>query len=201
MFTTNREIMSNARGQLKGKWESALLAVFVYLLISIPVGSILKIGWIAGLIISGPLAYGLNYYFLTLNRNANPVLKDLFKGFSLFGKSFITYLLLMVFTLLWMLLFIVPGIIAAISYAMTFFILIDNPAMNGIDALRKSKEMMHGNKYRYFCFLGRFTGWFFLCILSLGIGFLWLVPYFMVSNAKFYEDLIKQQTGQSGAVI
>jgi uncharacterized membrane protein len=80
---------------------------------------------------------------------------------------------------------------------MTFFILIDNPSMEARNAIRKSKELMNGNKYRYFCFLGRFTGWFLLCILSLGIGFLWLVPYFLTSNAGFYEGLIGPEKNQA----
>jgi uncharacterized membrane protein len=110
--------------------------------------------------------------------------------------SFIAYLLIIIFTILWALLLIVPGIIAAISYSMTFYIMADNKEMNAQDAIRKSKELMKGNKYRYFCLACRFIGWFLLSILSLGIGFLWLVPYFMTSNARFYESLIQPEINQ-----
>jgi Predicted integral membrane protein len=196
MLISNSAIMANARSQLKGKWRSAILVVFIYMLIAIIPGSIPKIGWIFNLIIGGPIAFGLSYYFLSFTRGKNPVLEDLFKGFSMYGKTFISYLLIMIFTILWMLLLIVPGIIAAISYSMTFYILADNNEMSGQDAISKSKELMHGNKYRYFCLLGRFTGWFLLGILSLGIGFLWIVPYFMASNARFYETLIQPEINQ-----
>ena len=189
--------MAHARTQLKGKWGSALLVAFIYMLIAIIPGSIPKIGWIVNLIIGGPIAFGLSYYFLSFTREKNPVLEDLFKGFSIFVKTFISYLLIMIFTLLWTLLLIVPGIIAAISYSMTFFILVDNNEMSGQDAIRKSKELMMGNKYRYFCLGCRFIGWFCLGILSLGIGFLWIVPYFMSSNAGFYESLIQPKISQS----
>jgi uncharacterized membrane protein len=191
MPISNRDIMANARSQLKGKWGSAVLVVFIYMLISVIPGSIPKIGWIINLVIGGPVAFGISYYFLSFAREKNPVLEDLFKGFSIFGKTLISYLLVILFTLLWTLLLIVPGIIAAISYSMTFFLLADNSEMSGPDAIKKSKELMNGNKYRYFCFLGRFAGWFLLGILSMGIGFLWIVPYFMASNARFYETLIK----------
>jgi uncharacterized membrane protein len=72
----------------------------------------------------------------------------------------------------------------------------DNNEMSGQDAITKSKELMMGNKYRYFCLLCRFIGWFLLTILSLGIGLLWLIPYVMASNAGFYETLIHPEINQ-----
>lgn len=196
MIISNSAIMTNARLQLKGKWGSVLLFVFIYMVIGIIPGSIKKIGWIINLIIGGPIAFGVTYYFINFTRNKNPILEDLFKGFSIFGKTFIAYLLMVLFTILWALLLIVPGIIAALSYSMTFYIMVDNGGISGQDAIRKSKELMMGNKYRYFCLLCRFIGWFLLGILSLGIGFLWIIPYFMVSNVKFYETLIQPEANQ-----
>jgi uncharacterized membrane protein len=198
MIMNNSDIMTNARSRLKGKWGSTVLVVFIYCLISIVPGSIPKVGWLINLVIGGPIAFGLSYYFLAFAREKNPVLEDLFKGFHVFAKTFIAYLLIIVFTLLWALLLIVPGIIAAISYSMTFYLMVDNNEMTGQDAIKKSKEIMNGNKYRYFCFCCRFIGWFLLGIASLGIGFLWIVPYFMVSNATFYENLIQPNVNQHG---
>jgi uncharacterized membrane protein len=193
---SNSDIMAQARSQLNGKWGSAVLVTFIYVLLGVVPGSMPKIGGIINLVIGGPIAFGLCYYFLSFTRGKSPVLEDLFKGFSIFGKTFVSYLLIIIFTILWALLLIVPGIIAAISYSMTFYIIVDNNEMSGQDAIRKSKELMNGNKYRYFCLLCRFIGWFLLCILSLGIGFLWLIPYVMASNAGFYETLIKPETNQ-----
>jgi uncharacterized membrane protein len=200
MHISNSDIMAHAWSQLKGKWGSVVLVVLIYVLIGIIPGSVPKIGWIVNLIIGGPIAFGISYYFLSFARGKNPVIEDLFKGFSFFGKTLVSYLLIVVFTILWSLLLIVPGIIAAISYSMTFYILADNSEMSGHDAISKSKELMKGNKYRYFCLLCRFIGWFLLGILSLGIGFLWIVPYFMASNVGFYETLIAPGTGQSDPV-
>jgi uncharacterized membrane protein len=201
MLISNKDIMANARSQLKGKWGSVILVVFIYLLISILAESIPKIGEIITWIISGPLAFGLNYYFLSFIRQKNPALEDLFKGvsISIFGEAFIAYIFMTIFIILWTLLLIVPGVIAAISYSMTFFILVDNPEISGKDAIKKSKELIKGNKYKYFCFLVRFLGWFLLSILSFGIGFIWLIPYFMVSHAKFYESLINPDANQSAS--
>jgi len=196
MILSNRDIMAKAQMQLKGKWKPAILVTFIYFLISIVPGSVPKIGWIFNLILGGPIAFGISYYFLFFTRGKNPVLEDLFKGFSVFSKTFISYLLMIIYTLLWTILLIVPGIVAAISYSMTFYLLVDNSEMSAQDAIKKSKAIMMGNKYRYFCFVCRFIGWFLLCILTLGIGFLWLIPYFMASNAHFYETVIAPDSNQ-----
>jgi uncharacterized membrane protein len=189
MIIVNKEIMASARAQLKGKWGSAVLVSVIYLvMIGIP-GALPKIGGIINFILGGPIAFGLAYYFLTFTREKNPALEDLFKGFYNFSKTFIAYLLIVIFTLLRLLLLIVPGIIAAISYSMTFYIMVDNPEMSAREAIHKSKELMQGNKYRFSCLLGRFTGWFILCILTAGIGFLWFIPYVALSAAKFYESI------------
>ena len=99
----------------------------------------------------------------------------------------VVYMIL--FIILWYLLLIVPGIIAAYSYSMTFYILADDPNISAIDALNKSKSMMDGHKMDLFLMSLSFIGWALLCILTLGIGLLWLIPYMNVSIAKFYQDI------------
>lgn len=98
---------------------------------------------------------------------------------------------MVLFIMLWSLLLIVPGIIAGFSYAMTFYILVENPKMKPMDILRSSKKMMRGNKWKLFCLSWRFFGWGLLCILTAGIGFFWLIPYMNTTFAKFYEDIKK----------
>lgn len=99
------------------------------------------------------------------------------------------YWLMILFVVLWSLLLIIPGIIAAFSYAMVFFIIADDSSIGVSEALKKSKVMMKGYKWKYFCLSWRFLGWAILSVLSCGIGFLWLFPYMQISFAKFYEDL------------
>lgn len=96
---------------------------------------------------------------------------------------------MVLYVFLWSILLIIPGIIAAISYSQTFFILVDKKKISGVEALQQSKEMMQGNKWRFFCLCLRFTGWFIISILTFGIGFLWLIPYMHVSFANFYDDI------------
>ncbi len=94
-----------------------------------------------------------------------------------------------IFVFLWSLLLIIPGIIATLSYSMTYFIIADNNSITALEAITKSKEMMRGNKWKFFCLGLRFLGWSLLCVVTLGIGFLWLTPYMSVSSAQFYDDL------------
>ena len=76
---------------------------------------------------------------------------------------------------------------------MTFYIMSDDHTLSAQDAIKKSKEMMKGNKLRYFLLILSFIGWYFLALFTMGIGFLWLVPYAQVTIAKFYDELKGQQ--------
>lgn len=98
-------------------------------------------------------------------------------------------LLIGIFIFLWSLLLIIPGIIAAYRYSMAFYILNDNPKMGAMDALRESKKMMVGYKGKLFFLSLSFIGWTILSVLTLGIGFLWLIPYMNTTTANFYQNL------------
>ncbi|MDR0711793.1 MAG: DUF975 family protein [Prevotellaceae bacterium] len=190
MITKNKVLMAQARASLSGKWGIAVCAALVYMLLVGPSSLIpYYLGTAAIALIAGPFVLGLSMFFLALARGEEVQFEQIFKGFNYFGTALAAYLLVLVFTLLWMLLLIVPGIIASISYSQIFFILADNPEMGAMEALRRSKKMMYGYKWKYFCLGLRFIGWSLLCILTLGIGFLWLGPYIYTSNAKFYDDL------------
>jgi uncharacterized membrane protein len=84
---------------------------------------------------------------------------------------------------------IIPGIIAALSYSMTFYILADDQEIKAEDALRKSKMMTEGYKLKLFYLGLRFLLLAFLCVLTLGIGFFFLIPFIHVTMAKFYDDI------------
>jgi uncharacterized membrane protein len=192
MKTENVTLMKMARESLKGKWGIAVGTFVVYALI---IGAIqaptrfFPPSGLLSLIIGGPMSVGIAIFSLSLSRNQNADIGQIFKGFAIFGKALGAYLLMVLFVFLWSLLLIVPGIIAALSYSMTFYILADDPAIKAKQALDKSKMMMNGYKWKFFCLMFRFFGWFFLCILTMGVGFLWLMPYINVSTAKFYDDI------------
>ncbi len=113
-----------------------------------------------------------------------------------FGMAFKNYLH-KVWTMLWMsiliclwsLLLIIPGIIKSFSYAMTPFIVEEYPELSATEAIHRSRMMMRGHKFDLFWLLLSFIGWAFLCLLTAGIGFIWLIPYVETSVAGFYEDV------------
>jgi len=191
MPTANGILTSQARAALKGHWRAAVGAFVIYLAIGSLICAIPILGWIASIFVSGPLVVGLKKYFLRRFRQEQVSVNQILDGFSCFVPSFLTWFFCSIFIFLWLLLLIVPGIIAALSYAMALFIVADNPGIDALQAIRKSKEMMRGNKGKLFCLACRFIGWFLLGILSLGIGFLWIGPYWATSLAAFYQDLAK----------
>jgi uncharacterized membrane protein len=110
-------------------------------------------------------------------------------GFSLFKTNFILHLLIIIFTLLWALLLIIPGIIAGIKYSMAYYIVNDNPEIGGLEAIRRSKEMMEGHKMRFFEMWLSFLGWFILGVVTFGLGMIYAIPYYRAAKANFYLDL------------
>jgi|GEM_PF-142658 len=189
MQTSNVELMRGARESLKGKWGLAIAVTVVYcVLLSVP-QSVKNVGPIISILFAGPLAGGLALFSLSLARNQEAKFEQLFDGFKVYATYLVAHVLMTIFILLWLLLLIIPGIIAAFSYAMTYYVIADNPSISASDALRRSKELMNGNKGKYACLLLRFIGWGILAIFTAGIGLLWLVPYIQVSTAKFYEDI------------
>jgi len=199
MGTENSVLMKQARETLSGKWGLAVGTFFVYFLIVSAIQVIPIAGPIISLLIAGPMAVGLALFCLSIARNKDAELNQLFEGFKKYGVALGAYVLMIVFVILWMFLLIIPGIIAALSYSMTFYILADDNSIGAMEAIDKSKKMMDGYKWKYFCLGLRFFGWVLLCILSLGIGFLWLMPYIHVTSAKFYDD-IKEKTSVSDNV-
>ncbi len=148
------------------------------------------IGTIITLLVSGPLTFGMAAFFIRLTRKREADLGELFSGFKkCFGESVLLTILIAIFTFLWALLFIIPGIIAGLRYGMAYYILVDNPGMSAKDALNQSKAMMKGNCGKLFVLQLSFIGWGLLCILTLGIGFIFLQPYMEAAVTEFYNEI------------
>lgn len=192
MEQSNVEIMRMAQSSLKGKWGLAIGTFLVYGLLT----GVIQIGvrYYSGLslisiIIAGPISVGAAIFSLAIARNKDAKLEQLFEGFNNFKTSFLTYLLMVLFVFLWALLLIIPGIIAGLSYSMAFYIIADDNSIEPMEAIDKSKKMMDGYKWKLFRLVLRLFGLGLLCILTLGIGFLWLVPFAQVTMATFYENV------------
>lgn len=122
------------------------------------------------MIIGGPFSLGLSIFILAVSRDQDAKFSQLFYGFYLIWKALGAYLAILLFTLLWTLLLIIPGIMAAISYSLTFYIIADDYSIGALEAIDKSKKMMYGYKWKYFRLSLRLFGLALLCIFTLGIG-------------------------------
>ena len=117
---------------------------------------------------------------------------NMFKGmFSGYLRNVWGMFLMNLFIFRWALLLVVPGIIKSFSYALTPYILKDYPELSANQAINLSRQMMKGHKFDLFWLNLSFVGWFFLCIFTLGIGFVWFLPYVQTANAAFYQDVRK----------
>ncbi len=213
---SNKELMAEARMTLSGNWGMAVLGYVLYTALTMSFslfvfGATIFVSTVAGLnggnaesasglmglvsntvqfLIGGALAVGFCSFFLGIAQDAEARLELLFTGFRRFWKSFAVYFFYTLLIFLWLLLLIIPGIIASFRYAMAFFIIAEDEDCGPLEAITRSKEMMVGNKWKYFCLQWRFFWWILLAVFFTGcIGFLWLVPYMQTSMAKFYEDV------------
>ncbi len=193
---------NRALSALENKWGNFVLITFVYGFI-IGITQILSgdkdspaILHLIGLvlfILALPLTWGYQTLFLGAVRGGDATAKDMFEGYNkeLFSRVLTTTLLYYVYVFLWSLLLLIPGCIKSYSYAMTPYILKDNPEMKNNAAIEESMRMMDGHKLELFLLDLSFIGWAILSILTCCIGFLWLVPYMNMARVNFYEDLKK----------
>lgn len=184
----NSEITRSARESLAGNWGISVGTFFVLMVVQSLFSGIPGIGWLAWLILSGPMFLGISIFSLALFKNEHKFMQ-VFEGFNNFTVSMLAYIKITLFSLLWALLFIIPGIIVYLSYSMTFFILAENPTISEKEAMVRSQSMMEGKKWKLVFLYCRFIGWAILAVFTFGVGYLWLSPYVGISIAKFYEDI------------
>lgn len=195
------DIRKKAREALSEKWMFSALIVLIYTIIFASVSSYARGVWSIPLfLITIPLAFGVLYVFLMVARGGEPKIEHLFQGFRNYMNVVVTGVVVGIYTFLWSLLLVIPGIVAAISYSMTYFILMDEPDIDFQEAIRQSKEMMKGNKMRYFMLMLSFIGWWFVILLTAGLATFWVIPYINTAQAIFYEDL-KGNLFRDGEVI
>lgn len=186
------ELRAEAREALKGMWGSSAVMTFVYFVLTSAASAAIStlVPFLGGIVASLallPMAYALNIAFLRLFRKDPQELGYLFQEFN--SRVYSTLILTTVYTWLWSLLLIIPGIIKAYSYSMTYYVLEDNPELSNNAAIEESMRMMDGHKWELFWLHLTFIGWALLCILTLCIGFIWLIPYMQTAQAAFYENL------------
>ena len=225
---TCAEMRAIARSALKGNWQVVVIGMFLYYLMTstIPqlleqlmpfaaynyyyeaLGEVVNISYVSNLysfVLSGAFAMGLSSFLLAFFRRKDGNPAHIFNGFEFFVKAFALSLVQGIFIFLWTLLFIVPGIIAAIRYSQAFMILADDPKKGVMEVIAESKMVMTGNKSRYFALLLSFIGWALLAVIpvsflpvpsgifGIAADLIYAIPYFFflayihVTRTVFYD--------------
>ena len=193
------ELKARARAQLGGGifqnlWMMGLaVCLLIGLMESAAAGILPGIG---ALIVVGPLEYGMAFIFLKQARDHQPVqLGDMFRGFQDdFGGTFLIGLMTSLFTFLWSLLFVIPGIVKRYAYSMAYYIMLDHPCYGWKACIDVSRQLMDGHQWEKFVLDLSFLGWMLLSALFAPVS-IWLDPYRAITNANYYNRLVGAQGG------
>ena len=195
----NNQIMKEAQESLKGKWGISIAACLIVAIITILVnligGYLINEDWggnILSLFIVPPIGVGMALFFLNLHDGNKLEIRTIFNPFKeVWLNSVLAYFMMIVIIIIGSILFIIPGIIASLMFSQVFYIIAEDNKIDPYNALVKSKKMMDGNKWKLFKIILRILLLAIVCILTLGIGFIWLAPYQNSVYAKFY-NLLKE---------
>lgn len=181
------------RKQVKLRAKQTLGANFGLLFGTLIVGGLILSAagftFIGAIILAGPIAAGLSLVQLSVLRGQQVEFGDMFKGFNNFGTNCGAGVLISIYTCLWSLLFVIPGIVKSYSYSMTFYILVDHPEMKANDAITASRNMMRGHKLDLFVLDLSFFWWIVLTSVTCGLAAIYVEPYMELSRAAFYESI------------
>ena len=165
----------------------ATVVILIVLVAKVFVGNLLKMG---------------GYRFFILNQTAQPGIGTLLDGFRSghYVNIVLTMFLRDLFTTLWSLLLVVPGIVKHYEYLMVPYIIAENPAMDYKEACQISKQMMDGEKMEAFIMDLSFLGWYLLSAVTCGLLAIFYVnPYVQASFAEMYT-FNKQKAYQEGYI-
>ena len=188
------ELKSKAKLQIQGKIGVLFAITLIMSLISAAVSSLLSMlipgaGILVAAVVSAAFALSVARVYLMLIRGIDPEAKDAFCGFDDFWSAFKVSFFVGLYTYLWSLLLIVPGIIKSISYSMSMYILAENKGKSAHECIKESKAMTEGHKMELFMLGLSFIGWVLLGFVTLGISYIWVVPYIRATFANAYVSL------------
>jgi len=195
----NNQIMKEAQESLKGKWgisiAACLIGGVITIMITILGGYLINEDWggnLLSLFVTPPIGVGLALFFLNIHSGNKLEIKTIFNPFKdVWLNSVLAYFMMIVIILIGFLLFFIPGVIATLMFSQVLYIIAEDNKIDPYNALVKSKKMMEGNKWKLFKIMLIILLLAIVCILTLGIGFIWLAPYQNAVYAKFY-NVIKQ---------
>lgn len=186
-------LKSMAKEQIRGNIGVLFLITLVVAVVTGLVSAIPGVGSVAGFLIVTPaLTIATIHIYLNLAKGVKPEVKELFAHFGEFWPAFKVTFLTGLFTVLWMLLLIIPGYVKAFSYSQAMYIMAENPGMGARQAIKQSQEMMNGHKMELFVLGLSFFGWMLLTVVTFGIAGIWVIPYMQATQINFYNSIKPQ---------
>ncbi|WP_049671969.1 DUF975 family protein [Bacillus sp. FJAT-27916] len=169
-----------ARNKLKGHWGLAIGVFFTVALITSAIDALAQdyyyVYWILLLFISVPLSVGQLWFFQDVERGETLTYSHLFDTFRKdYVRTLTAMLLVYLYTFLWSLLLIIPGIVKGLSYSMTMFVLRDHPEMTASEAIKESQRLMYGKKFDLFKLILSFIGYVILPWVLIGAGIVLMI--------------------------
>ena len=182
---TRAEIKMQANIAFRAQYGNALGVFLLFTLLS---SVIPGIGF---LLLMPPLLVGYSHFSIKVFHREPAFASEFFSaGFADYGRSLAGVLWMYLFIFLWSLLLIIPGIIKALAYWMTPYILAEYPDVEPTEALKLSMRMTQGYKGDIFIMFLSFIGWMLLSALTCGILYMFYVgPYMHTSLAGLYLEL------------
>ena len=166
--------------------------------VSVAVGKSAPYAGLLAILVANIMEIGNGWFFVNGRRNGKAELGDLFQGFKeKYGRNVITLFLRGIYTFLWSLLLVIPGIVKSYEYSMIPYILADNPEMSRHEAFVESKRLTKGNKWRLFKLDLSFIGWIILAIIPFGLGLFFLAPYMEATKAEAYQFLKETKANEN----
>lgn len=188
------ELKSMAKQQINGKIGILFVVSLIIALITGVASFVLSfipfVGNLVNSIIIAPaFALSLIRVYLNVTAGVKPTAGDAFCGFDDFWSAFKVNFLVGLFTFLWSLLFIIPGIVKYYSYSMSMYILAENKGKPALECINESKAMTNGHKADLFVLGLSFIGWALLGAITFGIAYIWILPYMNATYANAYHSL------------
>lgn len=182
-----KQLRSRGRELLKTR-----TGFFIGLMVAVALLSAVA-GWtFVGVLAVGAIALGDASAMIKAKREKVGDYTLLFKSFDRFGSALLLSLLISIYTFLWSLMFVIPGIVAAYKYSQAYYILADHPEYTASQALAESCRLMNGYKAKLFLLQLSFFGWMLLVTITFGIAGFWVIPYINCTNVEFYHYLLER---------
>ncbi len=187
------QLMQKARTLLATHWVLSIGVCFVYSLVVAVPAELNSYGEMLSFLLAGPLQLGLCFFFLNLVRGEETRFELLFKGFKPLLTVLLCYAIIAALTIVGLILLIVPGIIVALGFSMTYYIIADDPEITFQVALEQSWKLTDGYKMELWVLNLRFIPWYILGLLCLIVGVFAVIPWHNTTLALYYEHLKEQQ--------